>query len=264
LEEKQEWLESGNKSGKEGDLDEMSVALRQIMFDLEDQEAEKQRKEDLKKDLDAKETAITSGQVQNEISKKAGLSRGKRKAGDMSGLTSSSSDSSPADAHAFLDEFIFRGTRIITLLSSPSPSQSSSSSPTPRSRGANGGGAKASSVPKVPTSRTRLEKMLTSFQEWKQRLGSEEQVLTELANELRLERHGVCSDLAMITFDVMCTDYVMATDKQQFVNGLKEYGLTLLEASKIYAYLFKLEATPRAITCQTPQEKTDVFEVHDV
>jgi len=27
LEEKQEWLESGNKSGKEGDLDEMSVAL---------------------------------------------------------------------------------------------------------------------------------------------------------------------------------------------------------------------------------------------
>ena len=98
----------------------MSVALRQIMFDLEDQEAEKQRKEDLKKDLDAKETAITSGQVQNEISKKAGLSRGKRKAGDMSGFTSSSSDTSPADAHAFLDEFIFRGTSTITL--SPSPS----------------------------------------------------------------------------------------------------------------------------------------------
>ena len=48
LEEKREWLESGNKSGKEGDLDEMSVALRQIMFDLEDQEAEKQRKEERK------------------------------------------------------------------------------------------------------------------------------------------------------------------------------------------------------------------------
>ena len=41
LDEKEAWLESGNKSGKEGDLDEDNVALRQIMMDLEDQETDK-------------------------------------------------------------------------------------------------------------------------------------------------------------------------------------------------------------------------------
>jgi len=109
LDEKETWLESGNKSGKEGDLDEDNVALRQIMMDLEDQETDKKKKEELKKDLEKKESGVTSGQVQDEISKKAGLSRSKRKASEVSGLTSSSSDSSPADAHAFLDDYIFRG-----------------------------------------------------------------------------------------------------------------------------------------------------------
>ncbi len=109
MDEKETWLESGNKSGKEGDLDEDNVALRQIMMDLEDQETDKKKKEELKKDLEKKECGVTSGQVQDEIAKKAGLSRSKRKASEVSGPTSSSSDNSPEDAHAFLDDYIFRG-----------------------------------------------------------------------------------------------------------------------------------------------------------
>jgi hypothetical protein len=67
----------------------------------------------------------------------------------------------------------------------------------------------------------------------------------------------------MITFDVMCTDFVMSADKLQLVTGLKEYGLTPLEASKIYAYLLKREssAQPHVGPCLTPGEKVDLHDV---
>ena len=65
LDKRTTWLESGNKSGMEGDLDEFSTTLRQIMFDMEEFEAQKKaedkKKADLKKDLDSKEGAITTG-----------------------------------------------------------------------------------------------------------------------------------------------------------------------------------------------------------
>ncbi len=68
----------------------------------------------------------------------------------------------------------------------------------------------------------------------------------------------------LMSFDVICTDFVMSADKQQFVTGLKEYGLTPLEASKIYAYLLKKEREkpqPHDGPCRTPS--TNV-EFHDV
>ena len=56
-------METENKSGKEGDLDEAAQVLRQISFDLEDFEVQKKKKEELAKDLNAKEGAIMSDQV---------------------------------------------------------------------------------------------------------------------------------------------------------------------------------------------------------
>jgi hypothetical protein len=114
MEKQNTWLESGNKSGKEGDLDEAQELLKQIMFDLEAQEVAKKKKEELAKDLNLKEGAITSGQVQDAIIEKAKQSKRKRKemgTDDTSSASLTSSNSSktpsPSEAFASLDDFIF-------------------------------------------------------------------------------------------------------------------------------------------------------------
>ena len=80
------------QSGKEGDLDELSKAVRQVCFDLEGKEEserrEKSKKEETKKDLQTKEDAVLTGQVQQEIADQAKMSRSKRKAGALSGILS--------------------------------------------------------------------------------------------------------------------------------------------------------------------------------
>ena len=96
----------GNRSDKEGEMDELDTNVRQILMDLEEKDLKKDKAEKLREDLEAKKTAIVKGAVQEQ----AALAKKKRKEREPAsgGTSSSSSDASPADAFAFLDEFIFK------------------------------------------------------------------------------------------------------------------------------------------------------------
>ena len=97
-------------------------------------------------------------------------------------------------------------------------------------------------------------------------------MLEELAERLRIERHGVCLDLMMITLDVLCNDFVMTACKSEFMTNMKEYGLSALEGSKLFAYLQSVETSPTrsrrtdpvGLSFSSPDEKKDGMEVPDV
>jgi len=208
---------------------------------LEDLEVQKKKKEELAKDLNAKEGAIISGQVQSQIATNAAKSRDKRKAGAIEGNSTTSSltsskETSPSDAHSFLDDFIFSRKplsliNIIVIILMSSLGSGSES----RHRG----GGRSVEDPKVLVQK-RLAKLTAHFGSLEAELG-EEEAMEKLAEKLRFERLGVVRDLVKIGSAVFVNDYVMCECKAHFVEQLRDYGLNSLEASKLFVHMMTME-----------------------
>ena len=191
----------GNRSGKEGDLDEMDSNVRQMLMDLEERDTKKEKAELLKVDLDAKEQAIVRGEVQEQ----AAQSKKKRKEREPAsgGTSSSSSDSSPADAFAFLDEFIFK--------------------PTARAK-----------VEPAKQVESRLKKLLAHFFDGAH--GGYEAWCAKMKAK-RAELPAILEDID----EIIIVDKYCKMDEKDFEAAMISYGLLPLEATKVWHYLANIE-----------------------